>query len=95
MTLTMEAKYTPWAWNNMTFTQLFKMDPKKAFEYRFNCNGTPIPSEYCNEEIEVWETKTEYSKEDLIKLLKDNDIKFFPWAKIEKLIEKCVENSLI
>lgn len=95
MTLTMEQKYNPNAWNMLQFTELFKIDPKKAFEYRFNCNWTPIPPEYCDWTEEVWDTKIEYSKEDLIKLLKDNDIKFFPWAKIEKLIEKCVENWLI
>lgn len=40
------------------------------------------------------EPKT-YTEEDFRKLLKDNNIKFFAGAKVDKLAELCVANNLI
>lgn len=37
-------------WSNITFTELMRFDPKKAFEYRFQTTGEPIPAEYSDKE---------------------------------------------
>jgi len=36
----------PNTWSNLTFSELMKFDPKKAFEYRLQTLGEPIPEEY-------------------------------------------------
>lgn len=47
-------------WNYLTFSDIMKFDPKKAFEYRFQTLGEEIPEEYRDVEVkeEVVETKT-------------------------------------
>lgn len=39
-------------WSHTTFTELFKQSPKKAFEYRFEALGTPIPEEFGGNTVE-------------------------------------------
>lgn len=76
-------------YNAKQFANLFKRSPKLAFEYRQRTTGLDMPEEYKTEE------KEEVNREELIQKLKEREIKFFPWAKTEKLLELCIQNSLI
>ena len=85
-------------WDCVKFAELFRHDPRQAFEYRLQVLWDPIPEEYLNaSDIVVGEieSKDELSEDDLRKLLKDAWVKFFAWAKMEKLVSLCQDNNLI
>ena len=91
------------------FANLFKQNPLEAFQYRKNCNGDEIPEEYRKNletegenDLKKWdesdskeENDKEYSREDLIAILEENNINYVKTSKTETLLKKCIENNLI
>ena len=91
------------AWDQPTFARLFASSPKKAFQYRFEILGTPIPPEYADEvltetdkkeiereiDINTIETQTswEFTRDELKAKLKEAWVEFQANAKTEKLKE--------
>ena len=92
MTLTIESWRS--SWNHLTFVELFKSSPKKAFEYRFKTTGTPIPEEYLDKTENIVETK-ELTRDELKEKLTTAWIDFQGNAKTEKLKELVLENNLM
>ena len=68
---------------------------KNAYAYRKRILWEDYPEYLKSELTERGLLKKEYDIESLRKLLKENEIKFFPWANIEKLITLCKDNNLI
>ncbi len=51
------------SWNHLTFVELFRLDPRRAFEYRHRCLGDPIPAEYAEKPAETVENADENAEE--------------------------------
>lgn len=88
-------------WSHETFSQLFKHDPREAFEYRLRTLGEPIPEEYLTEEeknaVNVPQNEAgngSPDKKELMELLRTNNVTFSPAATAEKLLEKAKQNNL-
>ncbi len=95
-------------WSHTTFTELFKQSPRKAFEFRYEALGTPIPEEYADvTESEPTETEARVTEKpdsveeegftaaELRAKLRDAGVKFSNASPIDALAEKCRENNLI
>ena len=58
--------------------------------------GTPVVTQVEFKPVDLTkEDRKTYTEEDFRKLLKDNNIKFFAGAKVDKLAELCIANNLI
>lgn len=58
--------------------------------------GTPVVTQIEFKPVDLTkEDRKTYTEEDFRKLLKDNNIKFFAGAKVDKLAELCIANNLI
>jgi len=95
-------------WDYTTFSELFAHSPREAFEYRKRILWEEIPTEYLTEdekngvksEINTDELieeiqELEITRDSVIEILKASWIKYFQWAKTEKLIELAIANNLL
>ena len=88
--------------------RLMKESSVLAKQYRIDCGlesskqkvvkveKTPTKT-VVKEEIDVIIPKEEkeYNRDDLKAILEKNEVKYFKWAKTEKLLEICIKNKLI
>ena len=77
-------------WDHVRFTDLLKVDPTLAWEYRRDCGLGEVPEEFRREEPSIDPTV-----EQMKELLTSNDIKFSHLAGEKKLKELCVANNLL
>ncbi len=88
--------------------QKFRFE-KNAYEYRFITSGVEMPEKFQegsdSKEVSIEESTETYVKEAgevveitpklMRQLLKEAGVKFFSWAKADKLLELCKNNNLI
>ena len=94
-------------WDSVKFNELFKYDPREAFNFRKQTLWDEIPFDYLTEEEKQerykWEVKKveekeidwDYSREDLEKILKNWWITFNDKWKTDTLLKKCIDSNLI
>jgi hypothetical protein len=92
-------------WDYTLFADLMAMDPYRAYEYRRDTLGEPIPEQYLPKDSQYSDEKIAdtapttpsggYSKADIAKLLKDAGVAFSNAQPIEKLMEKAIAANLV
>jgi len=92
------------SFDHPTYCRLLQQSSKLAEDYRNDCGlkkEKPVVLKEENimptKEVKLidWEKEKDFSRDDLKELLKKGEIKFFNWAKTEKLLQICIENKLI
>jgi len=83
------------SFDHWTHCRLLKESSKLAQQYRVDCGLEKAEVVEAPVVKDVIEESKDYTRDDLKVLLTWSEIKFFNWAKTEKLLELCIENKLI
>lgn len=73
------------SFSHKTYVNLRSQSSELAKQYRIDC--------WLEKPVEIQEK--EVTRDELKDKLNNADIKYFKWAKTEKLLELCIENNLI
>lgn len=79
-------------WDHVRFTDLEKVDPVLAWEYRRDCGLGEVPEEYRRETETI---DMEPTVEQMKEILTSNSVEFHHMAGKKKLKELCLENNLM